>query len=101
MDPDLMGAAGMVLQLEQVGGAETGKRVDIGTSGAAVAANRHPLAIGRMPRQWCLHGPLLVEMSPGQRPIGPLDSAGGEHRAEAAVTEVVLGHHPQATGVPV
>ena len=97
VDADLVGAAGFDLDFGKgegaVGCGEALEGVDVGDGGAAVgAAGRHAGAANEVAGDGQRdRGVVLGEVAVGEGEVGLVDLAGGEHLAQPAVREVVLG----------
>ena len=98
VDPDLVGAAGVQLEPEQVRHAEpaprrrrrSGRRGPPGDHG-------HALPVLRVPGERGLdHRRALVEVAPGQRGVGAADPPRRDRGAQPPVGQVGLGHDHEA-----
>ena len=102
VNPDLVGSAGVELEPEQVGNLEAGHDEGVGPGRPAGGDDRHPLAVVRVTGDGGLDPDRAgIQVSPGQRRVGPLHPPRRDGGPELPVGLVGLGHDHEARGVPV
>ena len=102
MDPDLVGAARMQLEPQEIDDLEASHNRRVGAGGPPLGGDRHAFPIANM----ASHGGFdpqfsRVQVSPGKGGVASPDPPSRDRRSELAVSEVGLGDDHQARGVAV
>jgi hypothetical protein len=97
MDPDLVSAAGVKLQTEQVNDLEPRGHEGVGPGGTTIGGDGHPLPVVLVPGDGGIDSDRAgIQVPPRQGGVGPLDPSRRDRRPKLAMGKVGLGddHEP-------
>jgi hypothetical protein len=102
MHSDLMGSAGVQLETQQIDHIESGNHEGVGAGGAAMGYDSHALSILGVSCHRSLDDQRTgVEVSPGQRGIGPANPSGGNRSPQSPVGQISLRDQHQTGGITI